>query len=115
MILVKNVLSNVVDRWSIPLIWKGGHVYVEWPSKVMYTECELGKTHRHFNHPRTENLYLLLMRAELQAVDHTKHTASENIYINCDVIKDILTNRTDSGYLFLMKTACSVVQCHYLA
>jgi hypothetical protein len=42
--------------WSVPIIRKFGHVYLEWKAtdKIMFTRHELQKMHRNMIHPSNQ-------------------------------------------------------------
>lgn len=52
-------LYSPVNNKEVPLVSKRGHLYLEWPPSIFYTESELRKVHRHFYHPSSEKLYSL--------------------------------------------------------
>jgi hypothetical protein len=60
------VLHCTAEYWTLPLVRKLGHVYLEWsaPDLILYTKSELQKLHRNFSHPSTQNLFALLKRAK---------------------------------------------------
>lgn len=62
-------LQSENDDWVLNLKHKMGHLYVEWPPTVFYTEQELRRIHRHFYHPSTDKLANLIRRG---AKDHDK-------------------------------------------
>ena len=68
--------SNVM--WTIPLVRKRGHLFVEFDYVVSFTFAELKKLHRSFVHPSAEKLFQLIRRAQPANADtNTKRTIQE--------------------------------------
>jgi hypothetical protein len=53
-------------RWTIPIVRKGGHLFVECNriSSVLMSDVQLLKIHKQFGHPSPEKLYDLIRRAD---------------------------------------------------
>jgi hypothetical protein len=64
---VENELRAPKAGWSVPIIRKFGHVYLEWEptNKIMFTRHELQKFHRDRFHPSNQALIELIKRAKL--------------------------------------------------
>lgn len=77
--------SGRVDGWSVPLIRKMGHLYAEWPVRVLFSSSQLRRLHRNFKHSSPERPYAFMKRAE----SHGKHLKllkeRELIRRSCDV------------------------------
>jgi hypothetical protein len=58
-----NQLMNPTGSWSIPVVRKFGHAYIEWPAEVMYTETGVRSPHSSFYHPSADKLFNLIRRA----------------------------------------------------
>ena len=76
---VNNCLENKILGYSMPIVRKFGHLYLEWPvSEILFTKAELTKLHRQFKHPSTEKLLNLLKRSKVSNVDaHTRKMLEE--------------------------------------
>ena len=77
-------LSSKLDGWEVPLIRKRGHFYYEWDFRILFTEAELRKVHKHFFHPKPEKLYALMKRADPSATASQVLKDLENIDATCD-------------------------------
>ena len=81
---VNNILESRIYGWTVPIIRKHGHMYIEWkPSKTLFTRAELVKLHRHFHHPSTGKILALLKRSKLSDVDSNTKRMLEDISKNC--------------------------------
>jgi hypothetical protein len=58
-----NKVESPKGKWSLPVVRKLGHAYLEWPLEVMYTESEVRKLHSTFYHPSVEKIFNLIRRA----------------------------------------------------
>lgn len=77
-------MSSIAEDWTVPLIMKNGHAYVVWCSKILYSEAELRKMHRHFYHPSTDKLYAVIKRAEPATTNTGMYDLLENVRDTCD-------------------------------
>lgn len=82
--LSENTLYSPVNGKEVPLVSKRGHIYLEWPPSIFYTEAELRKIHRHFYHPSSEKLYALLKKAGGDEVDSDVKRTLEKVQRTCD-------------------------------
>lgn len=82
-------LSGKFDDWSVPLVRKMGHLYVEWPVRVLFSSTQLRRIHRHFKHPSAERLYALIKRAEPHGQHPELMRELEDIQRNCDVCQRV--------------------------
>lgn len=83
--LDQDTLSSKVGSWKLPLRRKLGHVYLEWPISIFYTELELRRAHKHFYHPSTEKLLNVLHRADPGAIHSRVRSTLNKIRDTCDV------------------------------
>jgi Aspartyl protease len=62
---VQNQLRAPKAGWSIPLVRKNGHIYLEWKpeDRILFTKAELTRLHRGFFHPPSSQLIKLIQRA----------------------------------------------------
>ena len=82
---VDNLLVNERLNYSIPVVRKFGHMYIEWDSAaVLFTRSELKKIHRQFKHPSTDKLMNLLKRSKLKDVDRNTRKMLEEIAQSCE-------------------------------
>lgn len=51
-----DTLLSPRDDWSIKLVSKVGHIYVEWPLEIFYTDSKIRRIHRPIYHPSTKTL-----------------------------------------------------------
>lgn len=107
---VKNLLKCDERKNATPLVRKHEHIYLEWGQAVHYTTVELGRLHRHFNHPQADRLSALLRRAGGGTTDASTQAELERLTATCDVCqrlaqapgrfrvamphKDVVFNRT---------------------
>jgi hypothetical protein len=82
---VENTLKAPKSGWSIPLVRKLGHVYLEWQPKdrILYTRSELTKLHRGFFHPTSKRLLELIKRAKLEDLDANGKRILEETAASC--------------------------------
>lgn len=73
------------DGWKLKMVRKLGHVYIEWPPSILYTETELRRIHRHFYHPRVDKLFAVMKRADPKLVATDVYKDLEKIQSTCDV------------------------------
>lgn len=85
-------VNNVEDRLkcdkrmiATPLVRKDSHIYLEWGQAVHYTTVELGRLHKHFNHPQADRLSALLRRAGGGNVEAGTRAKLEELTAACDV------------------------------
>ena len=82
---VENTIEQKDQGWKASLTFKKGHLYREWPARVvLFTRTELEKLHRRFAHPTTTKLLNLLRRADPKRVDDQTRETLERIYRSCD-------------------------------
>ena len=82
---VDNQMVNKVLGYSMPIVRKFGHMYLEWPaSTIMFTRAELQKLHRHFKHPSVDKLFNLLKRSKISDVDQETRRMLEDISKACE-------------------------------
>lgn len=77
-------LHSEKDDWSLKLEHKMGHLYVEWPPSIYYTEAELRRIHRHFFHPHTDRLVSLIHRGAKEHAKPGLRKKLEHIRETCD-------------------------------
>ena len=41
----RNLLTSETGEWELPTVRKQGHLYLEWPTNMLYTTEELRKMH----------------------------------------------------------------------
>lgn len=60
------------EGWDIPLLLKGGHLYITWDagSVELFSEEKLRRVHLHFFHPESQRLYGVLRRARPDEISH---------------------------------------------
>ena len=65
-----NTFTHHPSNTTIPLKFKKGHLYVEWPTaEVVFTRMELKKLHERFGHPTSMDIINLLERARPKNCD----------------------------------------------
>ena len=87
--IVPNNVSNKLERkyfgWSIPIIRKHGHMYINWnASSILFTRQELYHLHRHFHHPSSRNLLVLIKRSMLAHMDKIMKDMLDEISRSCE-------------------------------
>lgn len=80
--------------WSINLVQKFGHLYIEWPPSVYYTEAELRRIHRHFYHPSTDKLLALINRSTNKHYKPGLRNDLNRIKKTCDTCQRLERNPT---------------------
>jgi hypothetical protein len=83
--IVKNELIAPKAGWSVPIIRKFRHVYLEWKAtdKIMFTRRELQKLHRNMFHPSNQALIELKKRAKLEDLDEDGKKILQEISASC--------------------------------
>ena len=82
---VNNCLENKILGYTMPIVRKFGHLYLEWPaSNILFTRSELTKLHRQFKHPSTDKLINLLKRSKVSGVDANTKKMLEEIRQACE-------------------------------
>ena len=82
---VTNELIFAREGWSIPLVRKLGHVYLEWQVDALYTSTELLKIHRHFYHPHPDRIYNLMKKAEDPDATPETRRELEKVTDSCEI------------------------------
>lgn len=80
----RQTLSSNSDGWKVSLVRKRGHLYYDWEIRVLFTEAELRKVHKHFFHPKPEKLYALIRRADPATASPKALQDLEGIDAKCD-------------------------------
>lgn len=81
--LLVNYLDNRLEyrnlKYSRPLTFKRGHVFLEWNhDAILFTRTELTRMQLHFMHPAADRLFELIKRASpAHATDSVKELLSE--------------------------------------
>ncbi len=107
--LVSNIVLNELQApyhgWSLPIVRKYGHLYLEWSSKhILYTRPELLKLQRHCRHPSKDRIYALIKRAMPKQADSTTRRILEGISKSCETCQISAFRRSASEFhLNLMK------------
>lgn len=52
----QDTVTSNCDGWTLPLVQKLGHVYIDWTPTMLYIEPELRWFHRNLYHPQHEKL-----------------------------------------------------------
>ena len=83
---VKNKLVCPRLDWSMELIRKLGHVYLEWKSSdtILFTRSELTKLHRNFYHPGVDKLMQLIKQARPSEFNEETRKSLQEISDACD-------------------------------
>ena len=82
---IENILVKKQLKYSMPLVRKFGHMYLECDSaEVLYTRSELKKLHLHFKHLGTDKLLNLLKRSQVKDVDASTRRMLEEIVESCE-------------------------------
>lgn len=87
----KDTISSQTTDWELPLVRKNGHLYISWPTEVLFTTSEPKKLHRHFFHTNPARIFDLLKRANPGEVDGDDLTKLEKITNECDVCQKLST------------------------
>jgi hypothetical protein len=84
---VLNVLKCPKEGWSIPLVRKHGHVFLEWQKgiDVYFTKDELKKMHRSFCHPPNQSLLNLIKKGKPEELVSNTLQVLEEISKACQV------------------------------
>lgn len=77
-------LSSGPDGWTLPLRRKHGHLYLEWEARILFTESELRRVHRHFYHPKPERLYAVIKRSDPSKASASLMEDLKKIESTCD-------------------------------
>lgn len=48
------------DKWMAALVFKYGHLYLEWPSNTLYADSKLKRVHGHYYHPSTKKVFAVI-------------------------------------------------------
>lgn len=87
MLVADNVENKLVSKqvgWSLPIVRKLGHLYVEWDfSEVLFTKFQLKRLHMHFFHPSSAKLLNLISRARPESATPETQELLEQISEAC--------------------------------
>lgn len=85
-------LLTKYNDWHAKVVHKMGHLYVEWPPSVYYTETELRRIHRHFFHPSTEKLMGLIRHGAKEYVTPHLRGQLDQVRNSCDTCQRLAPN-----------------------
>lgn len=85
-------LISLKDDWSVQLVHKLGHLYVEWPPSLYYREAELRRIHRHFYQPSTNKLLGLIPHGASDHITPELHGQLGHIRDTCDTCQKLASN-----------------------
>lgn len=81
---VFRTFTHHILKITVPLNYKNGHLYLEWPSSnVLFTRLELKKLHNRFAHPSVTALINLLKRSGLDEMPSETRRMLEDIARKC--------------------------------
>jgi Reverse transcriptase (RNA-dependent DNA polymerase) len=80
---VDNILVSARSGWTLPLVRRGGHVFVNFHASVCYNRAEVRKLHRQFHHPSVNKLRDVLCRADPSARPAELQNLLQEIKDNC--------------------------------
>ena len=81
---LKRTFTHHPSRTTVPVAYKDGHLYVEWPThEVMFSKKELLKLHERFSHPASEALVNLIRRADPQLLGSDTRKILDSIAKSC--------------------------------
>lgn len=81
----EGIIASKFGGWNFPLTRKFGHAYIERDAKILYTELELKRIHRHFMRSHPDKLVAMLRRAHHNSVTPKSQAKLEHIHRHCDV------------------------------
>jgi hypothetical protein len=84
---VMNVLKCPGDEWSLPLVRKLGHVYLEWNDfhDILFTKEQLKRMHLSFYHPSNQSIVNLIKKGRPEQLDQDTLKILEEISNACQV------------------------------
>jgi Reverse transcriptase (RNA-dependent DNA polymerase) len=89
-----NQLMNPTGSWSIPVVRKFGHAYIEWPAEVMYMETEVRRLHSSFYHPSADKLFNLIRRANPSKATTSLHDTINGVCRSCTACQEFYVKPT---------------------
>jgi hypothetical protein len=89
-----NQLMNPTGLWSIPVVRKFGHAYIEWPAEVMYTETEVRRLHSSFYHTSADKLFNLIRRANSSKATTSLHDTVKRVCRSCFACQEFFVKPT---------------------
>lgn len=83
---VDMVLDCRVNQQRLPIVRKGGHLYLEWGAadKIFFSRDQLTKLHRGFHHPSAQKLHELLKRSKAKDLKENTLDVLKDIIKHCD-------------------------------
>lgn len=79
-----NTFTHHPTGTTIPVKFKQGHLFVEWPThEVLFTKTELKKLHERFGHPTAQALIDLLKRARPEDCDAETNKVLKSLVSRC--------------------------------
>ena len=80
----QNSFTHHPSNTTIPVNYKKGHLYIEWPVyESLFTKAELKKVHDRFGHPTSKSLMNLLKRARPEECNAKTRKALEDLESRC--------------------------------
>jgi hypothetical protein len=83
---VQNQLRAPRAGWSIPIVRKNGHIYLEWKpeDRILFTKAELTRLHGGFFHPPNSQLIKLIQRAKQDDLNAEARKVLDDIAMSCE-------------------------------
>lgn len=60
--ICSNTITSLHMNWTISVNQRHGHLYLQWPTQIMFTVTELKKVHQHLFHTQLDWRFQLLCR-----------------------------------------------------
>ena len=77
---VENVMVNKILGYSMPIVRKYGHMYLEWTTlTILFTRAELKKIHLQFKRPHLDKVMIISKRSEIMDVGEGTRPMLEEI------------------------------------
>jgi hypothetical protein len=86
---VQNQLRAPKAGWSIPLVRKNGHIYLEWKpeDRILFTKAELTRLHGGFFHTPNSQLIKLIQRAKRDDLNAEARKILDDIAMSCETFQ----------------------------
>lgn len=90
---VENEVVSVPESWTMPIVRKSGHMFLEWNQYFTqnFSKAQLHHLHLHFMHPSSTKMYNLLRRADPVGTSGETKRILEDIGKSCHACQTYAT------------------------
>lgn len=101
-------LASTIAGWEIPFVRTPGHLYIEWPSTVLFTVLHHCRIHRSILNEHPDQIFKVLRRVDSDATNGTGSELSDKICREFGVCRRMADAPHDSSLYYQIDSASSI-------